>query len=139
MHGRLRLNLRFLLVTVVLLYLCIITLVQAADDTSPSNTGTTAQRFTTGDAASGKPHYKKYCSGCHGKDGRGGAHTFMPHIGKLTKKGYIELLPDDYLYMIIAEGGAAVGKNSYMPAWKKTLSEAQIKDVIAYIRSMPTY
>jgi len=136
MHGRLGFYLCFFLVCVTVPGVCFIALAQAADDTSP---GKAAQRFTTGNAESGKPHYKKYCSGCHGKDGRGGAHTFMPHIGKLTKKGYIELLPDDYLYLIIAEGGEAVGKNSYMPAWKKTLSEEQIKDVIAYIRSMPTY
>ncbi len=57
----------------------------------------------------------------------------------LTKKDYIELVPDGYLYMVIAEGGEAVGKNSYMPAWKSTLSEQDIKDVIAHIRALPTY
>jgi mono/diheme cytochrome c family protein len=33
----------------------------------------------------------------------------------------------------------AVGKNSYMPAWESTLSEQDIKDVIAHIRALPTY
>ena len=63
----------------------------------------------------------------------------MPHVHNLTKKDYIELVPDGYLYTVIAEGGEAVGKNSYMPAWKNTLTTEQIKDVIAYIRTMPTY
>lgn len=90
-------------------------------------------------AADGGKLYKRYCRGCHGEDGRGGAHTFMPHIGTLSKKGYIDLLPDTYLYTVIAEGGEAVGKNSYMPAWKNTLSEQQIMNIIAYIRTMPTY
>ena len=48
--------------------------------------------------------YKRYCSGCHGADGRGGAQTFMPHIQNLTQKDYIEFLPDGYLFTVIAEG-----------------------------------
>jgi len=97
------------------------------------------ERFTDGDVKHGVALYKRYCRGCHGEDGRGGAHTFMPHIQNLTKKGYIELVPDGYLYTVITEGGEAVGKNGYMPAWQSTLSVQDIKDVIAYIRSLPTY
>ncbi len=97
------------------------------------------ERFTDGDAKHGAALYKRYCRGCHGEDGRGGAHTFMPHIQNLTKKDYIELVPDGYLYTVITEGGEAVGKNGYMPAWQSTLSVQDIKDVIAYIRSLPTY
>jgi mono/diheme cytochrome c family protein len=97
------------------------------------------ERFTDGDAANGAKLYKRYCSGCHGADGRGGAHTFMPHIQNLTKKDYIEFLPDGYLFTVIAEGGEAVGKSGYMPAWGGTLSEQEIKDVIAHIRTLPTY
>ena len=97
------------------------------------------ERFTGGDAANGAKLYKRYCAGCHGADGRGGAHTFMPHIQNLTKKDYIEFLPDGYLYTVIAEGGEAVGKSAYMPAWGGTLSEQEIKDIIAHIRTLPTY
>ena len=56
------------------------------------------ERFTDGDADAGAKLYKRYCSGCHGADGRGGAHTFMPHVQNLTEKDYIELVPDGYLY-----------------------------------------
>jgi mono/diheme cytochrome c family protein len=97
------------------------------------------ERFTDGDAAHGATLYKRYCAGCHGEDGRGGAHTFMPHIQNLTKKDYIEFLPDGFLFTVIAEGGEAVGKSGYMPAWRGTLSEQDIKDVIAFIRTLPTY
>jgi mono/diheme cytochrome c family protein len=97
------------------------------------------ERFTDGDAKQGAPLYKRYCSGCHGADGRGGAHTFMPHIENLTKKDYIEFIPDGFLFTVIAEGGVAVGKSGYMPAWRGTLSEQDIKDVIAFIRTLPTY
>jgi cytochrome c oxidase cbb3-type subunit 3 len=97
------------------------------------------ERFTDGDATKGAPLYKRYCSGCHGADGRGGAHTFMPHIASLTRSDYIEFIPDGYLFTVIAEGGEAVGKSDMMPAWKATLSEQDIKDIIAHIRSLPTY
>jgi mono/diheme cytochrome c family protein len=97
------------------------------------------ERFTDGDAARGAMLYQRYCRGCHGEDGRGGAHTFMPHIQNLTRKDYIEFLPDGFLFTVITEGGAAVGKSGYMPAWRGTLSEQDIKDVIAFIRTLPTY
>jgi len=97
------------------------------------------ERFTDGHAENGAKLYKRYCSGCHGADGRGGAHTFMPHIQNLTRKDYIEFIPDGFLYTVIAEGGAAAGKSGYMPAWQGTLSEQDIKDVIAFIRTLPTY
>jgi mono/diheme cytochrome c family protein len=54
------------------------------------------ERFTDGDAGHGAALYKRYCRGCHGEDDRGGAHTFMPHIQNLTKKDYIEFIPDGF-------------------------------------------
>ena len=92
-----------------------------------------------GDAAAGAKTYKRYCRGCHGKDGRGGAHTFMPHIDNLTKQGYIDLLPDEHLETIIREGGEANGMSSYMPAWDKKLSDEEITNVIAHIRKLPLH
>jgi mono/diheme cytochrome c family protein len=100
---------------------------------------TEVERFTDGDAEKGAKLYRRYCGGCHGEDGRGGAQTFMPHIQNLTQKDYIEFLPDGYLFTVIAEGGVSVGKSSMMPAWKAALSEQDIKDIIAHIRSLPTY
>ena len=91
------------------------------------------------DAGQGERLYMRYCAGCHGADGRGGAHTFMPHIENLTKKDYIEQLDDEYLLTVIKEGGPAVGKSSYMPAWGKTLSDQDITSIIEHIRQLPRY
>jgi mono/diheme cytochrome c family protein len=110
-----------------------------ADKPADSSVYGDVERFEEGDAAVGARLYKRYCRGCHGENGRGGAHTFMPHIENLTKKGYIELLPDSYLYTAIADGGEAIGKSAYMPAWKSKLSDREVKDIIAHIRAMPTY
>jgi mono/diheme cytochrome c family protein len=92
-----------------------------------------------GDALRGEPMYQRYCSGCHGVDGRGGGKNFMPHVGALTKKGYTELLEDSYLEAIVAEGGEHFGKNAYMPSFKTTLSREDIADVITYVRTFPLY
>jgi mono/diheme cytochrome c family protein len=54
----------------------------AQSDVDPSE----VERFEGGDAAHGATLYKRYCAGCHGPDGRGGAHTFMPHIQNLTSR-----------------------------------------------------
>jgi len=90
-----------------------------------------------GDPKRGEPMYQRYCSGCHGVDGRGGGKNFMPHVGALNKKGHTELLDDGYVASIITEGGPAYGKSGYMPSFKGTLSPDDIADVIAYVRSFP--
>jgi len=93
----------------------------------------------TGDATSGAGLYKRYCRGCHGVDGQGDGLVFMPHVNNLTKKGYIDQLPDQYLRHVILNGGESVGKSAYMPSFAGTLSDQQIADVIAHVRSLPTY
>ncbi|HZA00923.1 MAG TPA: cytochrome c [Hyphomicrobiaceae bacterium] len=98
-----------------------------------------AAAWAAGDPQRGEPLYQRYCSGCHGVDGRGGGKNFMPHVGALAKKGHTELLQDSYLAAIIAEGGEPFGKSAFMPAWKSKLSEADIADIIAYIRTFPLY
>lgn len=91
------------------------------------------------DVEQGAKLYKQYCRGCHGKDGRGGAHTFMPHIDTLTKRGYIDELPDEHLFGVIHDGGESIGLSAYMPAWGNKLEDNEINDIIAFIRTLPTY
>jgi mono/diheme cytochrome c family protein len=91
--------------------------------------------IAAGDARHGETIFLQYCQGCHGPDGRGGGKGFMPHVGPLARKGYIETMPDEYLAAVIVEGGLAVGKSAYMPSWKTTLTEQEIADVIAFIRT----
>jgi mono/diheme cytochrome c family protein len=90
-----------------------------------------------GDKARGEGYYERYCRGCHGEEGKGDGLVFMPHVDNLTKKGYIENLPDAYLLLAITKGGPGIGKSNYMPSWEGTLSEQQMFDIIAYIRSLP--
>jgi mono/diheme cytochrome c family protein len=43
---------------------------------------------------------------------------------------------DEYMQNIITLGGSALGKSSMMPPYGKTLSAAEITDVIAFTRAI---
>lgn len=90
-----------------------------------------------GDVEHGEKLYNRYCRGCHGEEGKGDGLVFMPHVNNLTKKGYIEELPDSYLLLAIRKGGPGIGKSSYMPSFETTLNLEQIRDIIGYVRSLP--
>jgi mono/diheme cytochrome c family protein len=88
------------------------------------------------DPARGRELFLRYCSGCHGPDGRGEAKTFQPNVGNLAVKELMDQLPDEYLFTVIKNGGAAVGKNAAMPAWKRQLSDQDVWDVVSFVRSL---
>jgi mono/diheme cytochrome c family protein len=93
-----------------------------------------------GDAQRGNELFQQYCQGCHGEDGRGGRKDgFMPRPQNLTKKGYIEELPDEYLFTVITKGGEAVNKSGYMPSFGKKFAKEDIDNLIAFIRSLARY
>lgn len=92
-----------------------------------------------GDVAQGERLYNRYCRGCHGEEGKGDGLTFQPHVDNLTRKGYIETLPDAYLLLAITKGGQGIGKSNAMPSWEGTLSNEQMYDIISYIRSLPLH
>ena len=88
------------------------------------------------DMAHGKELFLRYCSGCHGEDGRGEAKTFRPNVANLSVKGLMDQMTDDYLFSAIKNGGAAVGKNAAMPAWNSQLNDQEIWDVVSFIRTL---
>jgi len=93
--------------------------------------------IAAGDPKRGNEVFQQYCSGCHGPEGRGSKKSgFMPRPKNLTKKDYTELLPDEYLFGVIAKGGQSVNKSEYMPAFEGTISKDDIDNVIAFIRTL---
>ena len=90
------------------------------------------------DPAKGKEIFEQMCAGCHGYRGDGGeGHKggFSPVVPNLSRKEYMDQLPDDYLMMVIKKGGAYMGKIAAMPAWEKRLSDDDIRRIIAHIRT----
>jgi mono/diheme cytochrome c family protein len=122
---------RLLAFALIAVGMCLPTTVSSQDDPVADEVK------ANGDRERGEKLYNRYCRGCHGEEGKGDGLTFQPHVNNLTRKGYIENLPDSYLALAISKGGAGIGKSNAMPSWESTLSKQQMIDIIAYIRSLP--
>lgn len=91
------------------------------------------------DPAEGKKVYVQYCATCHGESGKGdgpASAALNPKPRNHTDKEYMSKLSDEDMMKVIKEGGASVGKSPIMPPWGPTLKDDQVKDVIAYIRTL---
>jgi len=89
--------------------------------------------------AEGKRLYGAYCSACHGEKGKGdgpAARSLPVKPADHTDGTIMNQFSDKFLMDIIAKGGSAVGKSSIMPAWGSQLKDNQLRDVIAYLRSI---
>ena len=94
---------------------------------------------TKGDPKVGKAKYDANCVGCHGATGKGdgaAAAALNPKPQDHTDGKIMNALTDKYLFDIIKDGGASVKKAPFMPASNKKLSDQEISDVVAYIRSL---
>ncbi len=99
---------------------------------------TVATALARADAAGGKKNYDDMCASCHGASGGGDGPagsglevkpTNFTDCAKMSK------VTDDTLFKAIKDGGSAVGLNAAMPPQGGALSDADIKDVVAYIRA----
>jgi mono/diheme cytochrome c family protein len=95
--------------------------------------------LSDGNRVQGKELYLKHCSGCHGEQGKGdgpGAANINPKPIDHTDKQYMSSLTDEHLFRVIRHGGAEFGRQA-MPPFPH-LSDQEIKDLIAYMRSIGT-
>ena len=88
----------------------------------------------TSRAADAKENWEKQCQKCHGADGKG--ETAMGK--KLKIKDYTDAkvqaeMKDEEILKIIKEGKKE-GSKTLMKAYADVLSEAEIKDLLAYVR-----
>jgi len=91
------------------------------------------------DPAAGKADYQIFCASCHGPTGDGDgpvAQALDPKPAKHSDGNYMNPLEDEYLFQVIKFGGASVGKSPMMAPVGGSLSDQQIRNVIAFIRSL---
>jgi len=91
------------------------------------------------DAEQGKKLYGQFCASCHGQSGKGdgpAAAALNPKPRDHTNKEYMSKMSEDELLNVIKNGGVSVGKSPLMPPWGASLKDDQIKDIIAYIRTL---
>jgi cytochrome c oxidase cbb3-type subunit 3 len=100
---------------------------------------TTRSLAHAADAEQGKKLYGQYCVSCHGQSGKGdgpAAAALNPKPRDHTDKETMSKMSDDDLLKVIKNGGASIGKSPLMPPWGGALKDDQIKDVIAYVRTL---
>jgi len=84
--------------------------------------------------------FKFYCAQCHGLNGDGKG----PNVSKnfpVTPRAFanaeeMNKLTDADLKNVIMDGGPAASKSPMMPPWGKTLSEAQVDELVKYLRKL---
>jgi len=93
---------------------------------------------STGDIQAGKATYARLCVGCHGPAGQGGrmATTWAVPPRNLADQAYMGMRSDQQLFDIISQGGPAAGLSPIMMAFGSQLSEQQIWDTVAYVRTL---
>ena len=114
-------------------------------DAPPVDTSTSTTAAATGGSGGGNiaaaiknggPVYVANCSGCHGAAGAGQPGVFPPLAGNAYVTGDVKQVIHTVNYGL--NGSITVGTATYngqMPAWKGNLTDAQIADVITYIRN----
>lgn len=84
------------------------------------------------DLVSGREIYANICIRCHGIDGKGqGEMQFTPPVADLTAPAVQSKL-DARLFKTVHDGKA----NTAMGAWREALSDDEIWDVLAYVRTL---
>ncbi|HEU4622079.1 MAG TPA: cytochrome c [Burkholderiaceae bacterium] len=79
--------------------------------------------------------YANYCVTCHGinADGNGrAAKLYNPRPANLRMSDK----NDQYFKLIVQLGGKAMGRSEFMPPWGAELTEEQMNDIAAYLRSI---
>ncbi|HSA62832.1 MAG TPA: cytochrome c [Nitrospiraceae bacterium] len=84
------------------------------------------------DTVSGREIYSNICIRCHGIDGKGqGQMQFTPPVADLTTPAVQSKL-DARLFKTVHDGKS----NTAMGAWREALSDDEIWDVLAYVRTL---
>ena len=84
------------------------------------------------DVLSGRVIFSTICVRCHGIDGKGqGQMTFTPPVADLTSPA-IQGKLDARLFKSVHDGK----QNTAMGAWREALTDDEIWDVLAYVRTL---
>src|SRR5438093_10359040 len=83
--------------------------------------------------------YVTFCAGCHGTTGRGDGPNakFLPVRPAVhTDATAMSQRSDDMLFDAVAAGGYVLGRSNRMPGFGATLTSAEIRGLVRYIREL---
>lgn len=98
-------------------------------------TANSFEEIVDSDLADGKKVFGKYCSICHGVEGKGdgfNAYNLDPKPRNFSDSSYRARMDSTEIIETITSGGAAMGFSHQMPAWGRTLSKSDIKKACYY-------
>jgi mono/diheme cytochrome c family protein len=89
----------------------------------------------------GKEVSYKYCTTCHDPESTPERVSNLDNLApplphQFTDGNTLNSMSDTDLIKVIADGGPALGKSPQTPAYRNTLTQAQIKAVVAYLRAV---
>jgi mono/diheme cytochrome c family protein len=94
-------------------------------------------KSTKENITSGRILFEKNCASCHGLSGLGdgaAGKNLEPRPSNIAGLSKMPMATDEYLFWTIAEGGVPLG--TAMPAFKNTLKEDDIWEIIIYLREL---
>jgi cytochrome c oxidase cbb3-type subunit 3 len=112
---------------------------------SPLNAAVALLLFASSAASAAEPNphavklYNTYCVQCHGinRDGNGiNSRDMSVKPRDHTDSKAMGDTPDELLFKAIKEGGLSVNKSVLMPGWGGVLSDDDINELVAYLRSV---
>lgn len=83
--------------------------------------------------------YKTYCWQCHGMDGKGNGvnvRDMSVQPRDHTDAKSMSTRSDEELFKVIKEGGLVLNKSVQMPPWADTLSDEEIRSLVAHMRKL---
>ena len=91
-------------------------------------------------AASAKENFKWYCVQCHGPEGKGDGINSVDELPvgpmNLTKAKNMKKFGNEDIIKTITQGGPANSLESLMPTWGNTLTKAEIKALMKFVRGL---
>jgi cytochrome c oxidase cbb3-type subunit III len=87
----------------------------------------------------GAKAYKHYCSICHGDEGKGdgfNSTNLAVSPRNFSAAQFWRQATDEQLLLTVSKGGPAVGKSVLMPAWGHTLTDRNMRDIVAFLHTL---
>ncbi len=102
---------------------------------------TVAAQGLAADVKNGSRIYNQYCISCHGVEGKGDGdraknEQLDPRPRVHANGNYLNMIPDMRLFRVIKYGGRAMNFSHIMPQWQHILSDEEILNVLAHIRTL---
>jgi mono/diheme cytochrome c family protein len=86
----------------------------------------------------GQKVYQHYCSICHGEEGKGdgfNSTNLAVPPRDFSSPEFWRQTTDERLLLAVSKGGTAVAKSVLMPTWGRTLTDRQMRDVVAFLHT----